>query len=136
MSTFPTNVFLDRWKNRKAQIGFLTQAVQIAPEVFTLSKFLTRHVVSKDTFPLNNATRFFFNASVQSCWNSMELCELLVDYGESFVVGESSSGLIDLALEQSPDLVLLAFCSITVLINRLGTDIVGSLECHDQRSRS
>lgn len=114
MSTFPTNVFLDRWKNRKAQIGFLTQAVQIAPEVFTLSKFITRHVVSKDTFPLNNATRFFFNSCIQSCWNSMELCELLIDYSESFAPGESSAGLVELGLEQSPDLLLLAFSSISV----------------------
>jgi hypothetical protein len=116
MSTFPTNVFLERWKNRPAQIGFLTQAVQIAPEVFTLSKYLIRHVVSKETFPLNNATRFFFNASVQSCWNSLDLCELLVDYSERGFGADSVGPLVDIALEQSPDLLLLAFSTMKVFL--------------------
>lgn len=118
MSTFPTNVFLDRWDNRKSQIGFLLQAVQVAPEVFTLSKSLTRHVISKETFPLNNSTRFFYNSCIQSCWNSIDLCELMVNYSESFLPGESSSGLIEIGLEQAPDLLLLAFASLKVYLNQ------------------
>ncbi|KAJ3305272.1 hypothetical protein HDV03_001870 [Kappamyces sp. JEL0829] len=131
MSTFPTNVFLERWKNRSAQIGFLTQAVQIAPEVFTLSKYLSRHVVSKETFPFNNSTRFFFNSSIQSCWNSLDLCELLVDYGESGYGSESSGALVEIALEQSPDLLLLAFSMMKApwssLIKELGPKLVHSM---------
>lgn len=114
MSTFSTNVFLERWENRNAQIGFLLQAVKIAPEVFTLSKSLTRHVITKENFPFNNTTRFFYNSCTQSCWNSLDLCELLVAYSETFTPGDPISSLIEVGLEQAPDLLLLAFSSLKV----------------------
>jgi CCR4-NOT transcription complex subunit 1 len=124
MSLFPTKIFISRWNNRPAQIQFLTEAVKIAPEIFTMCKSINRLVVTKETFPMNNATRFFINGSLQSCWNSLDLIELLIEY--SAIVqspAESCSDLIELGLEQAPDLLLLALS----MLNASWSDLVKDL---------
>ncbi|KAJ3269632.1 hypothetical protein HDV01_001148 [Terramyces sp. JEL0728] len=110
LNNFPTNIFLDRWENRKAQLSFLTHVVKVTPELFTLSKHVTRHVVSKETFPLNATTRFFFNSCIQSCWNSLDLCRIVLDYSDL----KECHALIDLAFEQAPEILLLAILSFNL----------------------
>ncbi|KAI8897671.1 CCR4-Not complex component, Not1-domain-containing protein [Globomyces pollinis-pini] len=135
MSNFPTNVFLEQWTNRRAQIQFLTRAVQIAPEAFTMSKFVTKTVVSSETFQMNNLNRIFLNSASQSCWNSMELCRILIDYSDASPQSEESSNLlIEIALEQSPDLLLLAFVSLPLpwpkIVKDLGPRLVMAITGH------
>jgi hypothetical protein len=43
------------------------------------------------------------------------LCELLVSYSEAYPPSDNLSALIEVGLEQAPDLLLLAFASLKVL---------------------
>jgi CCR4-NOT transcription complex subunit 1 len=124
MSIFPTKLFLNRWNNRPAQLQFLTEAVKIAPEIFTMCKSINRLVVSKETFVMSNATRFFINGSMQSCWNSLDLIELIVEYSSNAKSSaESVSPLIELGLDQGPDLLLLGFALLNPQFSALVKDL-------------
>jgi CCR4-NOT transcription complex subunit 1 len=128
MSLFPTKIFLTRWHNRPAQIQFLSEAVQVAPEIFTMCKSINRFVVSKEKFVVNNATKFFINSAIQSCWNSLDLIELLVEYSANAKnQSESCRPLIELGLDQAPDLFLLAFAQFNMPWSALVKDLAPKL---------
>jgi hypothetical protein len=114
ISHFPINVFLNHWKNKTAQIQFLYHAIQIAPEIFTFQKL--KKVVGKESFVINNTTRFFVNGCLGSCWNLWDLISLLVEYSASATgpLLEACNRLLDLGLEQAPELLLLGFAQIEV----------------------
>jgi hypothetical protein len=75
-----------------------------------------KRIVSKENTLLSNATRYFINSSMSSCWNCLELIEMLVEYSSanSGALLDSCTGLIEVGLEQSPDLLLLGFAQIEV----------------------
>lgn len=112
LSFFPTQIFLNRWSNRKAQIQFLTQAVQIAPEIF-YNKSIQRVVVGPENFTVNNTTTYFMNSCASNCWNCLELIQICIEYTSTATnVGESMAQLLEMGLEQAPDLLLLAFAQV------------------------
>ena len=108
IGAFPTRFFIGRWNNKAAQVQFLAHACQIAPEIFR-NGTITKLIVSGANFGTSNAARYFISNCMQLCWNSWELVELIIEYSANPQLAEGTGRLIDLALEQAPELLLLAF---------------------------
>nr|KAJ3414525.1 hypothetical protein HK105_001741 [Polyrhizophydium stewartii] len=117
---FPIAVFLDRWSNQRAQINFLRHTVQIAPELLAVTPSLSRRVIPLDTPLQGNLGRSVLSAASISPWNSLDLIQCIMSLGDS-TVGEEAKMVVELGIQQSPDLILLGFAQLSALSQILET---------------
>ena len=108
ISMFPTSFFLGRWNNKVNQIQFLIHACQIATEIFW-NPTVTKYIVNVNDFGSSNAARYFVNSCMKQCWNNWDLIALIIEYSADAQYAQGTGRLIDLALEQAPEILLLAF---------------------------
>jgi hypothetical protein len=137
MSLFPTRFFLSRWNNKVAQLQFLFHTCHIATELLTANNSISKFIISRQDFGNSPAGRYFVNVALQSCWNSSELVELLVEYSSITSLTEPYGRLLELALEQAPELVLFGFAKLdggwSPLVKNLGPKLVVSImTSHEQ----
>ncbi|EGF78328.1 hypothetical protein BATDEDRAFT_35788 [Batrachochytrium dendrobatidis JAM81] len=112
----PTNVFLERWTNQKAQVSFLRYTIQMASELFTLVATLPRRVVTMESVPPGNLGRSVLSASSTSPWNSLDLIQSLMELSQTQYVDEVKQ-LIELGIQHSPGLMLLGFARLSTTWN-------------------
>lgn len=111
MSLFPTNVFVEPWKNTAAQLGFLSNSIRFYPELFTKTQILKQKAISLDTPSRNNLTASIIASASTSPWNSIELVSLFVRLSEG-PYGAQVVDILEYGLSKSPDLMLLAFAQL------------------------
>ncbi|KAH6563032.1 hypothetical protein BASA62_008802 [Batrachochytrium salamandrivorans] len=115
---FPTNVFLERWTNQKAQIDFLGHLIQMASELFTVIPTLSRRVVSLDSVPPGNLGRSILTAASTSPWNSLDLIQCLMELYHTPNT-EDAKVLIEIGIQKSPDLMILGFSQLSTTWNSI-----------------
>ncbi|KAJ3039081.1 hypothetical protein HDV00_012639 [Rhizophlyctis rosea] len=121
---FPIGAFFGRWSNERGQLSFLKQAIQSAPELFSLNQTAPRRVVTLEG--ANSAARVLIPALGNQAWNSLDLIETLVllSDGPSY---EEVKSLLESASQQSPELLLLGFAQLTIPWNNLLKELAPNL---------
>ncbi|KAJ3024175.1 hypothetical protein HKX48_005578 [Thoreauomyces humboldtii] len=105
---FPVGAFFGKWTNELGQLSFLRQAIQSIPELFSINETITKHVV-----PLEGASaRTAAPSLATQCFNCLELIETLLALSDGHLYAEVKP-ILDYAVQQSPELMLLSFAQMT-----------------------
>ncbi|KAJ3175056.1 hypothetical protein HDU87_006452 [Geranomyces variabilis] len=107
---FPVGAFFGRWKNEAAQLSFLRQAIQSIPDLFSMNQTIAKRVVPLDVAA---SARSVIPSLVTQSFNCLELIETLITLSDGHLYEEVKS-ILDFAVQQSPELMLLAFAQVTV----------------------
>jgi hypothetical protein len=111
MSLFPITVFLEPWNNVSAQLSFLSHAIRLTPEIFTMNQLLTKKVIPLDAPSRNNLAASVLNSASTSPWNCIELVSFLLSLSESSYTSQVAE-IVEIGGQQSPDLLLLAIAQL------------------------
>ncbi|KAI9341268.1 CCR4-Not complex component, Not1-domain-containing protein [Zopfochytrium polystomum] len=103
---FPIDAFFGKWVHPRGQLSFLKFAVQVVPELFTLSGAARR--VIPNPAVLKGLPPAFLNQP----WNSIDLIETLLVLAEIQEVAEEARSFLDLASQQVPELLVLGLAQL------------------------
>ncbi|KAI8922013.1 CCR4-Not complex component, Not1-domain-containing protein [Powellomyces hirtus] len=106
---FPIGAFFGRWKNELGQLSFLRQAIQSIPEIFSMNQTISKRVVPLDVAA---SARSAIPSLATQSFNCLELIEALVGLSDGPLYGEVKP-ILDFAVQQSPELMLLGFAQMT-----------------------
>ena len=115
VQSFPSQVLVERWSNSRVQLTFLRYAIQLAPELFTMSQSIKRRVIPLDIVNNNSVIRSIVNIAATSSWNSLDLIQTLIEIGEGPLNSEVKM-LFEIGIQQAPDLILLAFAQLQLSV--------------------
>ncbi|KAJ3184471.1 hypothetical protein HDU85_001776 [Gaertneriomyces sp. JEL0708] len=119
---FPIGVFFGRWNNERGQFSFLRQVIYSVPDLIGANLTIRRRPVA-DAVPVN---RVLFVGSSSSAFNSLDLIETLMAISDGPLY-EDVKSLFEYAVQQSPELLVLAFAQVAIPWNKLMTELVPSL---------
>ncbi|KAJ3129357.1 CCR4-NOT transcription complex subunit 1, partial [Irineochytrium annulatum] len=121
---FPMSIFLQPWKNVRGQFSFLKQALQGAPELFSLSPN-TRRVLN-DSFVIPPSGKTLAGALVQQPWNSIDLIEAMLALAETDIYSDVKT-FLEFSSQQSPELLLLGLSQLSTQWTTVQKELASNL---------
>ncbi|KAJ3141458.1 hypothetical protein HK100_006468 [Physocladia obscura] len=139
---FPISAFFGRWQYSDAQIGFLKLAIFNTPELFSFpvhsatslalsstsstssTSISPRRVLPDSTLVLGKQLPHPF---LNLPWNSLDLIETLIHLADLESVFADVKALLDVAVREAPELLLLGLAQITPPWNSLHKEVASAL---------